>query len=118
MPSSLCHFEFMTDDVSRCRQFYGTVLDWEFDDQAMPGYTLVRTGSEPGGGLMQRPASAPRPCFIVYFMVDDIPATLRKAEQAGGRVLKAETPIPNVGAFAVFSDPDGNAIGIFKSGPR
>jgi hypothetical protein len=118
MSNELCHFEFMSNDVTRCRRFYETIFDWKFDEQSMPGYTLIQTGREPGGGLMQRPESAPRPCFMVYFMVDDIPATLRKAEQAGGKVLKPETPIPGVGAFAVFGDPDGNAIGVFKPRPR
>ena len=114
MSSPLCHFEFMTDDVNRCRKFYGGVFGWEFDDRSMPGYTLIQTGKEPGGGLMQRPQGVPRSSFMVYFMVDDIGGTLRKATQTGGTVLKTETPIPGVGAFAVFSDPDGNAIGVFK----
>lgn len=114
MASPLCHFEFQSDDPEKCQQFYGSVLDWEFDSQSMPGYTLINTGSEPGGGLMKTPAEAPGPCLSVYFLVDDIGATISKAQQAGGKVLVPETPIPNVGAFAVLSDPEGLGFGIFK----
>jgi len=40
---------------------------------------------------------------------------LKKIEQAGGRVLVSQTPIPGVGEFAVIGDPDGLSFGIFKS---
>ncbi len=115
MASPLCHFEFQSDDPEKCQQFYGSVLGWEFDSQSMGDYTLIKTGSEPGGGLMKRPPQVPAPCLTVYFLVDDIAATLNKAQQAGGKVLVPETPIPNVGAFAVLSDPEGLHFGIFKS---
>ena len=49
--------------------------------------------------------------------MNDIGATLNKAQQAGGKVLVPETPIPNVGSFAVLSDPEGLHFGIFKSRP-
>jgi hypothetical protein len=114
MPAPLCHFEFMTDNVARCKQFYGGIFDWTFDDQKMPGYTLIG-GTQPGGDIMQRPSEAPGPCFMVYFMVTDIAATLKKIEAAGGHTLKPETPIPTVGAFAVFSDPEGNVLGLFRA---
>ncbi len=114
MPNPLCHFELMTKDVNKCQAFYTGVFDWKFDSSSMPGYTLIQTGKEPAGGMMKVPPGAPGPCFTVYFMVDDIGATLKKVERAGGRVLKPETPIPNVGAFAIFADPEGNALGIFR----
>ena len=115
MASPLCHFEFQSDDPEKCQQFYGSVLGWEFDSQSMPGYTLIKTGSEPGGGMMTVKPEMPDPCLSVYFLVDDIATTLKKAEEVGGRVLVPETPIPNVGAFAVIGDPDGLSFGIFKS---
>jgi predicted enzyme related to lactoylglutathione lyase len=115
MANPLCHFEFMSDDPEKCQEFYGGVFGWEFDSSSMPGYTLIQTGSDPGGGLMQRPAEAPAPCLTVYFLVDDIAETVSKAQQAGGKVLVPETPIPNVGAFAVIADPEGRHFGVFKS---
>jgi len=115
MANPICHFEFMSDDPEKCRQFYGSVFDWEFDDESMPGYTLIGTGSDPGGGLMKRPAESPGPCMNVYFLVDDIGDTLDKVQKAGGKVLVPETPIPNVGWFAIIADPEGLHFGVFKS---
>jgi predicted enzyme related to lactoylglutathione lyase len=114
MGSPLCHFELISDNPDRSKNFYASVFVWEFDDRSMPGYTLVRTGSEPSGGLMKRPEEVPSACMTVYFMVDDIPAALERIKAGGGTVLHEETEIPNIGWFAVASDPEGIWFGLFK----
>jgi predicted enzyme related to lactoylglutathione lyase len=115
MGSPLCHFEFMSNDPERCKQFYGGVLGWEFDDASMPGYTLIKTGGDPGGGLMKCPDDGPGPGMHVYYLVDDVAATLQRIEAGGGTVLHEETEIPGVGWFAIAADPEGISFGIFKS---
>jgi hypothetical protein len=114
MSNPLCHFELMTADPARCREFYGKVFDWTFDSSSMPGYTLVHTGQEPTGGVFAKPAQAPHPCLNVYFTVSDIDETLAKATKHGGKVLVPKTPIPGVGHFAMFTDPEGIAVGIMR----
>lgn len=113
MGAPLCHFELMTDDPDKCKAFYGDVFGWEFDDNAMPGYTLIKTGTEPDGGLMKRPAEVPSVALNTYFLVDDIDATLEKVKNAGGTVCLPKTPIPDVGDYAFFLDPEGIPVGIF-----
>jgi len=115
MGNPLCHFEFMTDDPAKTRAFYSKVFQWEFDDKSMPGYTLIKTGSAQfGGGLMKRPEKCPHVGISVYFMVDDIEQTLKTVAAGGGRTLVPKTPIPSVGHFAVFADPDGIGVGLFQ----
>lgn len=114
MGNPLVHFEFMTESVEACRSFYGSVFDWDFDDNTMADYTLVKTGADPGGGMMARPPDAPSTALHVYFQVDDIEATLAKVEQAGGRTVIPKTPIPNVGYFGMFTDPENNCVGVFQ----
>lgn len=115
MPNPLCHFELMTENPESCKAFYGAVFDWKFDDQSMPGYTLVNAGAEPSGGLFAKPAEAPGVCMNVYFQVQDIDATLAKATQRGATVLVPKTEIPNnVGHFAMFADPEGIPVGIMQ----
>ena len=116
MANPLCHFELMTDDVARCKAFYGAVFDWKYDDVAMPGYTIVHTGQDPGGGIFARPKDAPHPCMNVYFTVGDIDKTLAKVAEMGGKVIVPKTPIPTVGHFAMFTDPEGIVIGIMRPG--
>ena len=115
MPNPLCHFEVMTADPEKCRTFYGAVFDWQFDDESMPGYTLVNTGTEPSGGVFPRPPEAPGVCLSVYFQVQDVDATLAKATEGGATVLVPKTEIPNnIGHFAMFADPEGIPIGIMQ----
>ncbi len=114
MPNELCHFEICATDEQRSRRFYSALFGWEFDASSMPGYTLIKPGEGPGGGMMKCMPGMPGPSLRVYFQVDDIQPVLKKAEQGGGRVIMPETPIPNVGAFAMISDPDGVCFGIFK----
>ena len=116
MGNPLCHFELMTDDVVRCKAFYGAVFDWKFDEATMPGYTIVQTGQDPNGGVFPRPKNAPHPCMNIYFKVSDIDKTLAKAADRGGKVLVPKTPIPNVGYFAMFADPEGIVVGIMRPG--
>lgn len=113
MPNPLCHFEFMTGDVERCRKFYGAVFGWNFDDKSLPGYTLIDTGHEPSGGMMG-PEGGPSPRVNVYFKVANIEKVLADATQHGGKLLLAKTPIPGVGHFAMFNDPEGIVVGIMQ----
>ncbi|MCH9033195.1 MAG: VOC family protein [Planctomycetes bacterium] len=104
----------MTDDPEKAKAFYGVVFDWTFDDDSMPGYTLVNAGAEPTGAIFPRPSEAPGVCMNVYFQTDDIATTLGKVEKHGGKVLVPKTAIPGVGHFAMFADPEGIAIGLMQ----
>ena len=114
MPNALCHFELMTNDPANCRAFYKAVFDWEFDEISMPGYVLINTGTEPTGGIFPRPEETQGVCMNVYFQTRDIDATLKKVTDHGGNTLIAKTEIPNVGHFAMFTDPEGIVVGIMQ----
>lgn len=117
MSAPLAHFELMSENPEKMQAFYGGVFGWEFDGNTMPGYTLVSTGAHPGGGLMKRPPQAPTSMMHVYFKVDSIDETMKKVEQGGGTLAVPRTPIPGVGCYAFFKDPEGVIVGLFE-GPR
>ena len=114
MSNPLCHFELMTADPDKCKAFYSRIFDWTFDDQSLPGYTLVNAGAEPSGGVFRKPDEAPGPCMNIYFQTDDVEATLARAVEAGATVLVPKTIIPSVGEFAIFADPEGIAVGLLR----
>ena len=50
----------------------------------------------------------------IYMRVDDLQAYLDKAERLGGKTLVPPTPLPgDFGSFAMFADPDGQAVGLW-----
>ena len=114
MGNPLCHWELMVSDVKKSQAFYGKVFDWKFDGKTMPGYTMIQTGREPGGGMMAKPPQAPGCMLSQYFLVDDVEKTLAKAAKAGGSVAVPRTEIPGMGHFAMFLDPDKICVGIWQ----
>ena len=123
---SVVHFEIPADDVERAKAFYGSVFGWDL--QTMPvgegEYTTVTTTpiddtmrpTEPGainGGLMRRSDRTPSP--VITIGVDDIDLSLKEVESAGGSTVTPKTPIPEMGAFAYFKDPEGNVMGLWES---
>lgn len=113
MGHPIVHWEIMGKDGKKLRDFYASLFDWnvQYDAQMNYGMVDLRGEGSVGGGIGQT-ENAPMVTF--YVGVDDLQAYLNKAEGLGGKTVMPPTPIPNIGAFAMFSDPEGNIIGIFK----
>jgi predicted enzyme related to lactoylglutathione lyase len=123
------HFEIPAEDLDRARSFYGSVFGWQLQTMPMAGgeYTVVMTTpvdeqtqmpTEPGainGGMMQRDARISAP--VITIDVEAIDDALRKIEADGGSTVTARTPIPGMGAYAYFKDPEGNVLGLWETNP-
>jgi hypothetical protein len=51
----------------------------------------------------------------VYILVDNIEEALGKIEKAGGKTVMPRQEVPGEGWFALFSDLDGNVLGLWES---
>jgi predicted enzyme related to lactoylglutathione lyase len=119
MGRPVVHWEFWSEAPARVAQFYQQVFDWQA--RAIPelDYTLVETGGQGGinGGIMT-PKQGPWPGKLaLYIDVDDLDAYVRRISEAGGKILVARQDLPGVGAFALFEDPDGRVLGLWKRNP-
>mgnify|MGYP001111618509 CR=1 FL=1 len=112
MAGNLCHFELLVSDPKESKAFYEEVFGWRYDD-SNPGYTMVKAGEGPQGGIMRKPADVPAFALTVYFCVDDIDDALKKAVENGGEIIVPKQEIP-MGVWALASDPDGIHFGIFE----
>jgi predicted enzyme related to lactoylglutathione lyase len=126
---TVVHFEIPTDDLERAKGFYGAVFGWQLDTQPIGEgeYTSAITTAvdpqtyaptEPGGingGMMRRSADTPTP--VITIGVEDIDGSLKEIEANGGTVVTPRTPIPDMGAFAYFKDPEGNVMGLWETAP-
>ena len=103
--------ELMTTDVPAAKAFYSELLGWDMrDEQTLDmTYTMLKAGDQDVGGIMAMPADAQGtpPMWGSYVTVDDVDKQASKAEQLGGKILIAPQDIPEVGRFAVISDPQG-----------
>ena len=114
MGEPVVHWEIGGKDLEKLKGFYGKLFDWQIDSTAFPDYAMVNTGQEGiCGGIMQVTDETP-PYVTFYVQVDDLQAYLDKAEGLGGKTVVPPTAIPTIGAFAMFTDPEGHGIGLFK----
>lgn len=113
--SSLAYFEITSPAAEAAQAFYRGMFGWDIQlMEGMGGYALVDTHGKPGaagGGI--GPLFGPSAGVRIYFFEPDLAAGLERAVALGGSVLQEPTEIPGFGSFAVFADPDGNAIGLW-----
>lgn len=114
-----CWHELMVPDLDAAKKFYGRVAGWTTDiwDGAAGPYTMWMNGETPVGGAMtlteeQRAQGTP-PCWLAYVSTPDLDATLAKIKELGGGVIH-EMAVPEVGRFAVVSDPQGAVFAVLE----
>ena len=56
--------------------------------------------------------------WVGYIAVDDVDAHVEKIVEAGGKLWKPATDVPEMLRFAVMSDPQGAAIVVFTPHPN
>ena len=117
MGQPVAFFEIVSADAERARAFYTELFGWTAEaDPEMGGYALVDTGAGEGaigGGI--GPSSAPGDTGVkIYMRVDDLEGYLDRAEKLGGTRVVPPTDLPGeFGRFAIFTDPDGNQVGLW-----
>lgn len=114
-------YELMTTDTKAAEEFYDDVVGWTSEDSGMPGagYTLFKTdGDLRVAGLMTMPEGALKmnapPAWLGYIGVDDVDASAKQLKELGGTVHREPDDIPNIGRFAVVTDPHGAVFALFK----
>jgi len=115
----MMHFDIPASEPEKSITFYEKVFGWKFTAFQPDMYWIVEAGpeSEPGinGALMKR-RDAGQP-ISNYLGVSNIDETIKLIEQHGCPVVVPKSPIPQVGWFAFFKDPDRNILGIWQNDP-
>lgn len=114
MSSAVVHFEIGAQNAAKVREFYRSLFGWRFDTTD-PSYGVVAdTDGGIGGGVMQIRENM-TPYVTIYVDVDDLSETLSRVEELGGARVVGPRPIPGVGEFAMFKDPEDHLIGLIST---
>jgi uncharacterized protein len=113
-PNPVVRFEIGAADDRPLVRFYGELFGWGLQGVA-DGYTVVDTrgGGGINGGIGRSQGGEPWATF--YVEVEDLGASLDRAEALGGRTVMPVTELPGM-AFAMFDDPDGLLVGLQARG--
>jgi len=106
MAHPVINFEIGGRDETRLSDFYSRLFGWDIQ-AAGPGYRLVPPQDGGIGGGLMKVRDAMQPYVTFYVQVEDLQASLDRAEELGGKRVVEPTDIPGVGAFALFQDLDG-----------
>jgi predicted enzyme related to lactoylglutathione lyase len=113
----IVHIEFSAKDRKALSKFYADVFGWEVEHIDQMDYTTFKAGDGLGGGFFPVTETMVPGTTIVYIGTDDVTASLRAVEKAGGKIVVPESEIPNMGKFGLFRDPQGNMVGLYKAFP-
>jgi predicted enzyme related to lactoylglutathione lyase len=108
--NKIIHVEVVGKDGPALQKFYSDVFGWSFDTNNPGGYGMLRQDELSAGFGASQDGGAGHVTF--YVGSDDPEGTLKKVEEAGGRVLMPVTEVAPETKIALFADPEGHVIGL------
>ncbi len=116
-PGTIPWNELITNDQAASIEFYSGLFGWSTDQMEMPdgnSYTLFKQGDKMVAGCVQPPAEAgAKPMWLSYVNVEDLDATISKAQELGANLLSGRVDLP-MGSFAIIADPQGAVIAFWQ----
>lgn len=115
-----CWNELWTGDPRRALAFYEAAFGYGHDSMDMGGqgtYYMLTKGGQSRGGLMKNPMADQPAQWVPYVAVADADAIATEAAARGGRVCAPPMDIPDIGRFAVLTDPMGAMFAVIRLQP-
>lgn len=116
MAHPVIHAEIRSADPDATRAFFGELFGWKVASEgAFPGYTFIDTGAEGGTYVAISPRQSAEDEVLFFVAVEDVDATLAKAEKLGGKIVQPAQRVPGT-SFGVFADAQGHRVGVAANG--
>ena len=112
MPHPVIHTEIRSDDPDATREFFASLFGWKVASEGgFPGYTFIDTGTEDGPAVAISPRQGSEDEVLLFVAVENVPETLKRAEELGGTIVQPVQEVPGV-SFGVFADAQGHKVGV------
>jgi uncharacterized protein len=113
MADPVIHFEIIGKDAADSQKFYADLFGWDIDADNPLKYGSVTAGEGGiGGGVGPTMDGSVRTMF--YIGVEDLQAKIDVAQALGAKTVMPPMDVPGGPSIAMFTDPDGNLIGLMK----
>ena len=120
VPGTFVWNELYTDDVDRSLAFYekiGGFVDAPMDMGPSGTYHVLNSDGKGRAGIMKSPMPGIPQVWMPYVQVASADQTAAKAKKLGAELKVPPADIPNVGRFAILTDPLGATLGILEPKP-
>jgi predicted enzyme related to lactoylglutathione lyase len=110
--------ELATSDAAAARDFYAQLFGWKVEvspDPQYGGYGIAKLGETDAAGITPKQSPDAPNAWGLYLGADDVDATAERVEAAGGTVVAAPFDVGDQGRMAVFQDPSGAFISVWKA---
>ncbi|MER6271162.1 VOC family protein [Streptomyces sp900105755] len=109
-----CWADLDTPDVPSACTFYGSLFGWQALELPSGYVNFTLHGEKIVGAVKLREGQEHSAGWSVYFMSDNLDATTKAVEEAGGRVVSPPTKVSVAGSAAVYTAPDGAVFGAWE----
>ena len=119
MGQPVVHFEVIGRDGPALMAYYSELFGWEVHADNPMAYGTVappESGAGIGGGIGQGPDGY-EGHVTFYVSVDDVEASLAKAESLGGKRMMGPESMMEGLVIGLFTDPEGHVVGVVQTGP-
>jgi predicted enzyme related to lactoylglutathione lyase len=112
-------FQILSNAPDETARFYSGLFGWTVDTGNPMGYRQIDTGSAQGirGGIWPAPPQASN-LVQLFIGVEDVAASVAKAEGLGARTIIPHTTLPEGDQMAVMLDPHGMPFAIWRQAQR
>jgi len=118
VPGQFCWDELHTPDPEAAKAFYGKLFGWTYTSMDMGEfgtYWIANRGARGAAGIMQLPPGVGGPPrWLPAVWVEDVDAGTAAAGTHGATVQVPASDIPGVGRYAVFTDPQGALLSLYR----
>lgn len=109
-------YELRVPNAETVTSFYADLfgLDIRVDQMGMGPYHVFTVGGDDIGGVFSVDPEEMPPHWGCYVTVDDLDACNKAVRDNGGTIMAESVAVPGVGAFTMFSDPQGAVLAAMK----
>lgn len=105
-------------DIEAAKGFYSGLFGWDYlsGGEDSGGYLLATLGGKAVAGIGPKQESQMPTVWTTYLASDNVDATARKVETAGGQLIAPPFDVMDSGRMAIAADTAGAAFGIWQAG--
>lgn len=119
LPGSIGWIDLTVADASRIRDFYHQVAGWSVSHVPTGDYdnfNMLDAAGAPVAGICHAQGSnTGLPShWLMYITVTDLEASVERARELGGEILRDVTRMGTLGRYAVIRDPADAVFALFE----